>query len=156
MDDFAFLKEYILSEPSKYDFESNQKHILYRLQKQEVEKIAKVITVPSELRKFWLEIGYGFFHRLPGYSINRFLGPQDYKLINLRESYYEFDPTLEYHQSFPDNMIFYEVNEGIYLTIEKYDINGKNAIYYFDEKIADSLVEFINKFDRELLYFEKG
>lgn len=38
--------------------------------------------------------------------------------------------------------------------MEKKSINGANAIYYFEEKIAENLPEFIRKFDKEPTYFE--
>jgi len=34
------------------------------------------------------------------------------------------------------------------LTIEKEDVVGKNAIYYFDKKIANSLKDFLIEFDK--------
>jgi hypothetical protein len=47
------------------------------------------------------------------------------------------------------------VVEGNYLLINKKDDNGKNSILYIDEKIADSLEEFLARFDKEGHYFEK-
>ena len=45
-----------------------------------------------------------------------------------------------------DKLLFFEVYEGVYLAIDKKDENGKNAIYYFSDKIADSLESFIKDF----------
>jgi hypothetical protein len=45
-----------------------------------------------------------------------------------------------------DKLLFFEVNEGIYLAIDKKDENGKNEIYYFKDKIANSLESFIKDF----------
>ena len=82
------------------------------------------------------------------------LDPDSLRIINLRQEYYEFDPDLELYQDYHGKLIFFEVNEGVYLLISKDHINEKNPIYYFEEKIADSLEEFLIQFDRESNFFE--
>jgi hypothetical protein len=47
------------------------------------------------------------------------------------------------------------VVEGNYLLINKNDDYVKNSILYIDEKIADSLEEFLARFDKEGHYFKK-
>ena len=91
------------------------------------------------------------------FSVDRFLSPDEYLKINLRIDYYEFYPALDFYNTdfFKDYLIFFEVVEGNYLLINKKDDNGKNSILYIDEKIADSLEEFLVRFDKEGHYFEK-
>lgn len=150
---FNFLKKYII----KIEDKSNTlKHNLYTVKKEDVLFVKNIINIPYELSLFYNDIGYGFFYQNSN-STNRLLSPKQFKQINLREDFYEFDPDLDLYDSpdYQDKFIFFEVNEGIYLLIEKNDINKKNAIYYFDEKIADSLEEFLLRFDKEGHYFEK-
>ena len=67
--------------------------------------------------------------------------------INLRTGDFEYDPDLEIYDEIynDDKLLFFEVNEGVYLAIDKIEHNEKNARYYFGNKIADSLEEFIHK-----------
>lgn len=119
-------------------------------------KRQKNTYIPLELEEFWETIGYGFFHKHVDMSINRFMGPESFQMINLREDFYELDPDLELYQEqeYADKSIFYELNEGVYLLISQEAENNKNAIYYFDEKIADSLEDFLIRFDQDSHYFE--
>jgi len=60
-----------------------------------------------------------------------------------------------FNESYLGKLIFFELNDGVYLMIEKNDTNGKNPIYYFDRKIAESLEEILKKMDEIPNYFEK-
>ncbi|WP_293786911.1 hypothetical protein [uncultured Pedobacter sp.] len=68
--------------------------------------------------------------------------------INLKRDEFEFDPDLEVYDDLykGEKVLFYEVNEGVYLAIDIVDENGKNKIYYPDAIIADSLEDFIKSF----------
>ena len=150
---FEFLKVYIIEQERKRLF----KHNFYKVNTEYLKKIGSSLEMPYELNLFYQEIGHGFMYDTDEFfSIDRFLDPESFKKINNREKYYEFDPDLELYEDdfYKDKLIFFEVNEGVYLLINKNDINGKNAIYYFDEKIADSLEEFLIRFDQEGHYFE--
>ena len=156
MSDFSFLKDYILPSAKQEDRQklSHFKHFLFRVDESIITTADTALNIPLELKNFYQEIGYGFFFQQRRSSNNTFLSPDSFKIINLRQEYYEFDPDLELYESYPDKLIFFEVNEGVYLLIDKEDNKGKNAIYYFDEKIADSLEEFLRRFDAEGHYFE--
>lgn len=146
---------YISSEREK---RKGLKHSFYPLSLKEIEEANILLKIPKELKIFYSIIGYGYMYNTDdSFSIDRLLSPNEFVKINLRQDYYEFDPTLEYFNLpiYQTKLIFFEVVEGNYLLIDKKDINGKNAIYYFDEKIANSLDEFLDKFDKEGHYFEK-
>ena len=99
------------------------------------------IQIPNDLKKFYMEVGYGFVKCEPG-VINRLIGPLGCSDIRLREDFYEYDPDLEMYESFEeDKMIFFEVNEGVYMSIGTND--GK--IYFTDKLVAESLVDFLEK-----------
>ncbi len=151
MSDFSFLTRYVLPSASIEVREQHKhlKHFLFPLDKKIIEETEENIFIPVELKKFYQQVGYGFFFQENKYSINTFLDPDTFKSINLRSEPYEFDPSLDLFEEpeYQDKLVFFELNEGTYLLIDKNDIMGKNSVYYFDEKIANSLEEFLRNFD---------
>ncbi|MEC0677175.1 SMI1/KNR4 family protein, partial [Bacillus haynesii] len=81
------------------------------------------------------------------------LDPATIADITLREDIYEFDPDLDDIYEDEDKLVFYEVNEGVYLTLDLNDTD-KSPVFFLDKKIADSLEEFIKKVDQNNRYFE--
>lgn len=99
------------------------------------------ISFPDDLRNFYKEVGYGFVNSEPG-AINRLIGPLGCADIRLREDIYEYDPDLEMYEIYEENsVIFFEVNEGVYMSIGLND--GK--IYFADKIVAESLLDFLKK-----------
>lgn len=147
MADFSFLKSFITSEGLD---DEDLNHCLYPLDLSDIEGVDFSIKIPFELKRFYEDIGYGFFHRKTKTGINRLLDPDSFREINLREGFYEFDPDLEIYNDLyhGDKLLFFEVNEGSYLAIDKSDKDNCNAIYYFSDKIANSLKEFLLDFDK--------
>jgi antitoxin YxxD len=143
---FDLFKQYITNPEQD---SKDQKHSLYAIRPNSINQVEVAIKIPNELKKFYQEIGYGFFHNSKG-SINRLLSPLQLKQLNLREDFYEFDPELDsYEERYSGlKMLFFEINEGIYLAIDKEDSNERNAIYFFDKKISDSLENFLIQFDQ--------
>ncbi|TPN89236.1 SMI1/KNR4 family protein [Aquimarina algicola] len=156
MKKYDFLKKYVLNNSGEQNQELRLKHYFYPINQNYIKSIQEKLHIPIELQEFWETIGYGFFHKHVDLSTNRFMGPETFQMINLREDFYEFDPDLDLYEEieYQDKLIFFEVNESVYLLISKQDIDGKNAIYYFNEKIADSLEEFLIRFDKEGHYYE--
>ena len=107
---------------------------------------------PPELREFYLEVGYGFFKGNNENSRSRLMDPDTIADITLREGIYEYDPDLEGIYEEADKLVFYEVNEGVYLTLDLNDTQ-RNSVHFFDNKIADSLESFIKKVDEDNEYF---
>lgn len=97
------------------------------------------ISFPNDFKKLYSEVGYGFIKGQSANAINRILGPSAVADIRLREGVFEFDPDLDglYEE---DKLIFFEVNEGIYISLDLQLVN--NPIFYFDIQIADSLEDF--------------
>lgn len=158
MSDFSFLNSFILQseKDSQEPLYEDYKHHLFPLKESEIEEVSILINIPKELDEFYHQVGYGFFFQNDNSHIDRFLDVETFKSINLREDFYEYDPDLELYDSeyYTNKRIFYELNEGIYLLIDNEDINGSNSIYFFMNKIADSLEEFIIRFTEEGYYFE--
>ena len=115
----------------------------YKVEQNEIMEAEKRmgITIPSDLRKFYQEIGYGFVKNEGG-AINRLIDPLGCSDIRLREDMYEYDPDLEMYETYEeDSLIFFEVNEGVYMSIGLSD--GK--IYFANKMVAESLLDFIHK-----------
>jgi antitoxin YxxD len=102
------------------------------------------ISFPNDLKRLYLEVGYGFIKGQSTNAINRILGPGTVADVRLREGIFEFDPDLDELFDDEDKLIFFEVNEGVYISIDLQLIN--NPIYYFDIQIAESLEDFFKKF----------
>ncbi|HDR7621885.1 SMI1/KNR4 family protein [Bacillus mycoides] len=137
-----------------FDFIKNSHHKFFKLQENELivaeERLG--FAFPNELRNFYLEVGYGFIKGNNVDAINRIMDPDTIADITLREGIYEFDPDLEGIYEEEDKLVFYEVNEGVYLTL---DLNTpqQTPVYFFETQIADSLEEFIRKINQDAEYF---
>ncbi|MEN1970024.1 SMI1/KNR4 family protein [Lentibacillus sp. N15] len=137
-----------------FDFIKKSPHTFYKLQENELINAEERLgySFPNELRDFYLEVGYGFIKGNNVDAINRIMDPDTIADITLREGIYEFDPDLEGIYAEEDKLVFYEVNEGVYLTL---DLNmlQQTPVYFFETQIADSLEEFIRKIDQDTEYF---
>ncbi|MBE7127455.1 SMI1/KNR4 family protein [Bacillus mycoides] len=137
-----------------FDFIKNSHHKFLKLQENEfiVAEERLGFAFPNELRNFYLEVGYGFIKGNNVDAINRIMDPDTIADITLREGIYEFDPDLEGIYEEEDKLVFYEVNEGVYLTL---DLNTpqQTPVYFFETQIADSLEEFIRKINQDAEYF---
>ncbi|HDX9632023.1 TPA: SMI1/KNR4 family protein [Bacillus cereus] len=137
-----------------FDFIKNSHHKFFKLQENELivaeERLG--FAFPNELRSFYLEVGYGFIKGNNVDAINRIMDPDTIADITLREGIYEFDPDLEGIYEEEDKLVFYEINEGVYLTL---DLNTpqQTPVYFFETQIADSLEEFIRKINQDTEYF---
>ena len=128
---------------------NNLNNIFFEIKKEDIEISEEKLgcKLPDELKDFYQEIGYGFFYKDSG-SFNRLLSPLQVAQINLREDFYEADPDLDIFDELynKEKLLFFEVNEGIYLAIDKKEKNKQSAIWLFDKKISDSLENFIIEF----------
>jgi hypothetical protein len=140
---------------SKFDFLNNGNHNFFKLNEIDLLGAEKRLgsAFPAELREFYLKIGYGFIKGNNKNSISRLMDPDTIADITLREGVFEFDPDLDGIYEEKDKLVFYEVNEGVYLTIDLNESQKENPVYFFDTKIADSLVDFMKKVDIDNEYF---
>ncbi len=137
-----------------FGFVKNGKHKFIRLQENELLDAEERLgfELPNELRCFYLEVGYGFIKGSNNNSINRFMDPDTIADITLKEGIYEFDPDLEGIYEEEDKLVFFEVNEGVFLTLDLNDPK-QTPVYFFETQIAGSLEEFIRKVDEDAEYF---
>ncbi|MGQ3376799.1 SMI1/KNR4 family protein [Priestia endophytica] len=133
----------------------NSNHKFYKLTEKDIKKAEERLgfAFPDELKAFYQEVGYGFLDVNNKNSFNRMLDPHSVADIRLREGIYEYDPDLDDIYEEEDELVFYEVNEGVYLTM---DLKNKkqSSIYYLGIKIANSFAEFLKKINEDTDYFE--
>ncbi|MBE5099329.1 SMI1/KNR4 family protein [Priestia aryabhattai] len=131
----------------RYDFVTNQQdNQFYHVCEADIEEVERTLGLkfPFELRKFLLEVGYGFL-RGSEYNINRIMGPSSIRDARLKVNDFEFYPDIELYEDLEEGkLLFFEANESALLLIEISE-EQNNAIYYDDTKIADSLEEFLKK-----------
>ncbi|KRD93327.1 SMI1/KNR4 family protein [Priestia aryabhattai] len=131
----------------RYDFVTNQKdNQFYSVCESDIEGVEGTLglKLPFELRKFFLEVGYGFLQSSKD-NINRIMGPSSIRDARLKVNDFEFYPDIELYEDLEEGkLLFFEANESALLLIEISE-EQNNAIYYDDTKIADSLEEFLKK-----------
>ncbi|AXI29756.1 hypothetical protein CIB87_12305 [Priestia megaterium] len=131
----------------RYDFVANQQdNQFYHVCEADIEDAERTLGLkfPFELRKFLLEVGYGFL-RGSEYNINRIMGPSSIRDARLKVNDFELYPDIELYEELEEGkLLFFEANESALLLIEISE-EQNNAIYYDDIKIADSLEEFLEK-----------
>lgn len=134
-------------EMMRYDFVANQQdNQFYPVCEADIEEVEGTLGLkfPFELRKFLLEVGYGFIQGSE-YNINRIMGPSSIRDARLKVNDFEFYPDIELYEDLEEGkLLFFEANESALLLIEISE-EQNNAIYYDDTKIADSLEEFLKK-----------
>ncbi|SDD48178.1 SMI1 / KNR4 family (SUKH-1) [Priestia aryabhattai B8W22] len=139
----------------RYDFVKNQKgNQFYPVSNNDIAEVEGTLGLkfPFELRKFLLEVGYGFLQRSE-YNINRIMGPSSIRGARLKVNDFEFYPDIEVYEDLEeDKLIVFEANESALLLIEISE-EQHNAIYYDDIKIADSLEEFLKKVMEDDKYY---
>jgi len=135
-----------------YNFLRDPEHDLYQVSEADILTAEQRMNIsfPRDLTQLYLEVGYGFIKDQSDNGINRILDPETVADIRLREDVFEFEPNLD-DLSDEDKLIFFEVNEGIYISLDLKLEN--NPVYYFDFQIASSLEDFFRKFINDNEYF---
>ncbi|MCA0174652.1 SMI1/KNR4 family protein [Bacillus sp. RAR_GA_16] len=127
----------------------------YPVSEKEIEEVETTLKMkfPSDLREFYIEVGYGF---IKGAHINRIMGPASVRDARLKVNDFAFYPDIEiYEELEEDKFIFFEANESTLLLMELSE-EKNNAIYYDEIKIADSFEAFLRKIiDDDDYYMDK-
>jgi hypothetical protein len=133
MAEFDFLVKYKIPSDKEQDVDISRpwKHLFIPIQPFELLEAENELgyRLPEELDRFYLEVGYGVFHNNSDKDFNRFLSPDVLVGINLRQDEYELDPDLDIYDD-PDRIVFFQVNEGVFLTIDKSSNGINSSIYY--------------------------
>ena len=115
------------------------------------------MVIPTELKTFFTNQGFGFIAKNEENSnFQRLLSPKEMFDFKNRVDIYSYLELNEYYKQVEEKgLIFMEYCEETYIWI---GINEKNLgeIYYFDEKIADSFNEFIEKLHNNIDFSKKN
>ena len=153
MKNLDFLKKYVLPAVTMEENEPHgkNKHHFSAVLPGELSELEHALgKIPVELEDFYTTIGHGKFH-IQNATLNNCIFPlKEMELINLKLGEYALDPDLDVYDCFSigKRLLFFNVMDGIYLFIDKEEKDHKNAIYYFDLKIYDSLTDFIIALDK--------
>ncbi|MBC1501831.1 SMI1/KNR4 family protein [Listeria weihenstephanensis] len=132
---------------------NNDKNSLYPLKKGMIEEAQSDLDVsfPQELIEFYNEVGCGFIKGSKG-NINRFMDPISVRDFRKKEYDYEFFPDIDLYDDLEDELIFFEVDETVLMSI-KVTGNDTGPVYYNEIKIADSLYEFLQCMSKDDNYY---
>ena len=101
--------------------------------------------IPDALTQFYLNVGYGFLetHR---HNINRIMGPSSVEEFYFGTGQFQNSEEVEIFGKYTkDKLVFFEVNESLFLSIGITKLN-KGKIYYYDDVIANDMSEFFEKY----------
>ena len=137
------------------DIVNREGNKFYSLKKDAVDKAQEDlgIILPKELKEFYEEIGYGFLNSEEDY-FNRIMDPQSLCEFRFREGQFANDSELDVYEDYEqDCLVFFEICEGSYLSIG-FSKNNNGKIFSEDKIIADSLKEFLIKYQDNERYFD--
>lgn len=147
---FDFLSPYKVSNGTQ------GKHTFYPLNESDIKAAEERLgrRFPEELRTFFLEIGYGFLCNDDKSGVDRFMDPDSLVDFVLGVGTHKGDLDRVMYDD-PHFLPFFEVGEGVYLTLALDEVSSDGAcpVYYFETKVADSILDFVTKMDQETDYF---
>jgi len=149
MEKFSLFKEYIVDGQQS---NNEKRHIFYKVDNKQIESAEARMKnkFPSELKEFYIEIGYGFLCKNDKTHTNRIMDPSDIADFYCGDEVYNYVDRDLYDSN---EIIFFDLGgEGDFLTI-KSDKNDNSAVYYFGRKIADSLKEFLINMNLNTNYY---
>lgn len=126
----------------------------YHVDEQTLESVQKELGIffPKELTAFYKQVGYGFI-KSENDNFNRLMDPKSICDFRLRTGQFSYDSELSTYDAYErDKLVFFEICEGTYLLIG-FSKNNSGSIYYGDKKIANSLTEFLTKYQNDENYF---
>jgi len=134
---------------------TRKKHLFFPVLRSDFEEaLKKFDPFPVELKAFYKEIGFGFFHRKKG-KLNILLDPISLVNINLQLGYYKNDSGVSTGFQFCDSkerLLFFKTHEGLYFSIAKTAQKDKNAVYYNRKQITGSLYDFLYNYNQRREY----
>lgn len=138
----------------KYSFLlDNEENNFYPLRDGMIEEAQADLAFdfPKELLEFYKEVGCGFIKSSKG-NINRLMDPISVRDFRMKEYDYEFYPDIDLYDDLEDELIFFEVDETVLMSI-KVTNEDTSLIFYNETKIADSLYEFLQLMSKDDNYY---
>lgn len=107
---------------------------------------------PEELKELYKQVGYGFLYSEEE-NFNRIMDPKNVCDFRFRRGMYSDEANLEIYEDYEkSSLVFFEICEGSYLSIG-FSKDNMGEIFYGKVKIANSLVEFLRKYQEDERYF---
>lgn len=133
---------------------NNPNHTFYPVKADAIQKAESNMGIifPAVLTQFYLSVGYGFLETHK-HNINRIMGPSSVEEFYLGTGQFQNSEEVEIFGYYSkDKLIFFEVNESLYISIGIKKFN-KGIIYYYDDIIANDLNEFFDQYLKNEGYF---
>lgn len=133
---------------------NNSNHTFYPVKPEAIQKAESNmgIIIPDALTQFYISVGYGFLETHK-HNINRIMGPSSVEEFYLGTGQFQNSEETDIFGYYSkDKLVFFEVNESLYISIGITKLN-KGKIYYYDEMIANDLNDFLEKYLKNEDYF---
>lgn len=155
---YKFLDKYKIEYQKVEESEARRlgrlKHCFFAVPDLYIQKATFAINpFPVELLKFYEEIGFGFFHRTKDIG-HILLDPRSLVCTNMQVGYFATEQVKEYIQLYDisQKLLFFQTFKEQYFAISRIAENGKNAIWYKEQKIEESLFDFLLHCSRDRNY----
>ncbi len=136
----------LIKNNSKYNFYTVKQETIYKTEKD------MGIIIPDTLKQFYLNVGYGFLET-GSYNINRIMGPSSIEEFYLGTGQFENSEEVEIYSKYTkDKLVFFEVNESLFLSIG-ITIRNRDKIFYYDKEIANDISDFLKQYLENEKYF---
>ena len=147
---FDFLKEYVVSDEHE---KNNKKHIFYRLSPDTIEKAEEALgrQFPEQLKKFYIEIGYGYFYDKEMTDINLFMSPRQIVDYYQGTGNYVYSEDREFKNA--DELVFFELDSNIHMTIKTEGENTGKIFFGHKTIAAEDLESFVKLLDENSGYY---
>lgn len=110
------------------------------------------IVFPKDLIEFYKQVGYGFLKSEID-NFNRIMDPESVAEFRLRTGQYANYSDLDIYDAYErDRLVFFEICEGCYISIG-FTKSNNGKIYYGKKRIANSLKEFLTKYQNDENYY---
>lgn len=155
---YNFLEKYKIDNKEVEESEARKlgrlKHCFFAVPDLYIQKASSAISpFPVELLEFYKKIGFGFFHRTKDIG-HILLDPRSLVCINTQVGYFATEQVKEYIQLYDisQKLLFFQTFGEQYFAISRIAENGKNFIWYKEEKIEESLFDFLLHCSRDRNY----
>ncbi|MDR2917874.1 MAG: hypothetical protein LBV72_00710 [Tannerella sp.] len=159
---FLFLQTYKIDSNQVDVYEAKRigkkRHLFFSVPEIDMLEAFKTFNpFPTELKNFYMEIGFGFLHRKKG-QLNILLDPVSLVNSNLKLGYFKDDPYIENafkHCNNEKQLLFFKMHTGQYLSINREEEKDKNAIFYKEKQITSSLYDFLRYYNNNPDYLKE-
>ena len=110
------------------------------------------IVFPKDLIEFYKQVGYGFL-KSENDNFNRIMDPESVAEFRLRTGQFANYSDLDIYDAYErDRLVFFEICEGCYISIG-FTKSNSGKIYYGKKRVANSLDEFLTKYQNDENFF---